>query len=181
MCDSCDLLVTCIRDDEGFHKLPQETCAPDRTCLGARCTSERNPICEEQLPFPCNDIGVFPDPFDCQIFHFCVPEDGGLKNYSMRCEGSFAYHAGSTFCQTRLENNVCFEYINQFPVDLCLYSGQTASLIQNPSIYYVCAQFSSDNPILYPFLFVCPHGGAYYNYECVLYFKRNLKMLMERF
>ncbi|KAI4455037.1 chitin binding peritrophin-a [Holotrichia oblita] len=181
MCDSCDTVVTCIRDDDGFHKLPLETCSSGESCLRAACTTEKNPQCEEELPFPCNDIGVFPNPYLCQIYHFCIPSqlDGSLISHRIQCDGNFGYHAGTTFCQTRLDNYVCSD--DKFPVDLCRNLGQNGALAENESIYYICAPFDATNEVLYPFLFVCPHGGSYWDYECHLDFEKNLSKLMKRF
>lgn len=181
MCDNCTSLVTCIRDEDGYHKLPLQTCSPGESCLRSACTSDRNPRCEPELPFPCNDIGVFPNPYLCRIYHFCVPNAGQLVNYRVECDGSFGYHAGTTFCQNRLDDYVCSEDELEFPVDLCLNPGQTNALPDNESIYYICAPFNATHPVLYPFLFVCPHGGRYWNYECHVAAEDNYHKIMSRF
>ncbi|GJQ81870.1 hypothetical protein Trydic_g9896 [Trypoxylus dichotomus] len=182
MCDNCEHLVICVGFENHFYKLPLQTCALNETCLGNRCTTDRNPKCESEPDFPCNDIGVFPNPFDCQTYHFCVKEnDGNLKEYRTKCDGNYGYHAGTTFCQTQLDNNACFQNEYQFPVDLCLHSGQNAALLQNPSIYYICARYSDTVEILYPFQFVCPHGGTYFNFECILARSENYNKLRRRF
>lgn len=184
MCEDCFTRVTCVGDEYGFTKIPLETCATDMTCLGSECTSDSNPGCYPGLTFTCNDIGVFPDPFDCQRYHFCVPQNpttpDTLNHYEALCDGSWGYHAGTTFCQTRLQNNNCYANSNHFPIELCQYSGQTNALSQNPTIYYICAQYSSTIDMLYPFQFVCPHGGTYNNFQCVTAFRQNLNRLMNR-
>lgn len=165
-CESCTNLVMCIDTEYGFMK-QYVTCPVGTSCLNNQCTKDRNPFCDgtAAIPFKCHVPGMYPDPFDCTKYHFCVPESYEIVNHTMRlkhfehsCQEDdtgvqYKYDPKSTYCKVKLDNG-CGEW----PVPLCPFEGFSNALEENMSLFYVCDLVDGH---LYPHLYVCPHGEQY--------------------
>ncbi|KAB0794102.1 hypothetical protein PPYR_13722 [Photinus pyralis] len=106
---------------------------------------------------------MFPDPFDCQAYHFCTPDKLDapvLQSTKAKCGdtsvGSYGYNPKTTFCSDKLSDAKCTD----FPVPICERMLQKGIISRNPTLYYVCLNHPllNDTSILYPFQMACPFG-----------------------
>ncbi|XP_022905174.1 uncharacterized protein [Onthophagus taurus] len=165
VCSSCNELAYCLESPEGFEIDHMGYCDEGKTCLRRDCTEEKNPLCQgdSNLAFPCHDEGMFPDPYDCHKYHFCVKDgEGNLVHYPATCSKGYGYDYDRLACTKKLRNNVCEDW----PIDLCTNLGETKAFSADKSYFYVCADYDETNNMLYPHLYVCPNGGSYDNYKC---------------
>lgn len=167
MCRNCNQAILCIGNgDGGFNEIDTETCNSSipETCLNGLCTIDSNPGCVEQakIIFPCNNKGMFPDPFDCRKYYICCTVG---KSEISTCDKDHAYDPLTTYCKTPLPNSTC----TNTPLPTCIKAGQLGSLTINPSIYYICQlKTTTDNKkVLYPMQYLCPNGKKFEEDHCV--------------
>ncbi|KAK5641482.1 hypothetical protein RI129_010029 [Pyrocoelia pectoralis] len=171
MCKTCKQSIYCLVDGDGFTEVPIADCTTISNCLNGTCLLGSNPQCETTLSFICRTPGMYPDPYDCKTFHHCVKpnksshENGALETFTDRCDGDYGYNALTTFCDVELDNSTCPKDNN---IAECKFKGQTDSLPENPSLYYICQYYSDDDYTLYPFIYSCRKGMIYdpYLYLC---------------
>ncbi|GLV40782.1 uncharacterized protein CBL_13715 [Carabus blaptoides fortunei] len=125
MCTNCTNSVYCVDVGGKFQSIPIETCLAGSSCSQGFCTNETNPLCVggSRVSFTCNDIGMFPDPFDCKVYHVCSEIGTDLKEFS--CSAKYAYDPISTYCKIQIPNG-CPAIP---PVPYCLKIGQTGPLL----------------------------------------------------
>lgn len=167
MCKSCKQVALCISDGEGgFKQVDTETCDSEKqqTCKNAKCTTEANPSCVEEISiaFPCTSKGVFPDPYNCKKYYICCVE-GNTRDVN-NCDKDHAYDPVTTYCKTPLKNQTCTE----LSVPKCTKPGQLDALVKNKSIYYICQMKTTEagQSILYPVQYLCPNGKSFVNNRC---------------
>jgi len=156
-CLDCSTLVLCVGVTGGFHTIPvmRANCSAGLVCEdGVGCVAQQ--YCT-QKPFECSDEGIFPDPYDCQLYHQCLIR-GGIMTHSVRsCEVyGTAYDQMLQRCGASMQSETC----TSSPVPKCYKHFEARALPNNPNIYYVCIA----NPvsrIIAPLLFKCPGGKLF--------------------
>lgn len=166
MCRNCKQAIYCIEGANGeFTEFETETCVLNQTCFNGNgtCTTAPNPGCDEvvKIPFPCNSKGMFPDPFNCKVYHICCNLGKSDEN---TCDKDYGYDPLTTYCKIPLIESACA----RTPIPACKNAGQVGAVDKNPSIYYICQlKTTTDNKkVLYPMQFLCPNGKHFINNHC---------------
>ncbi|CAH2038061.1 unnamed protein product, partial [Iphiclides podalirius] len=168
-CLNCTVAVTCVALPYGFLKVPLEVCSNGETCnahLGG-CSKKSVPECDvasQKHQHSCEQVGIFPDAFDCRKFHLCSPAEGlpdgrPADHRAALCPRHYGYNPMNAQCSVRLSNGQCSEK----PVPDCTEVGQTGPLTTSPNHYFVCLL---KRGILHPQVFICPHGWYFWNGFC---------------
>lgn len=173
MCKSCKKLVMCIESEGKYEEMDLQTCSKEQTCLNNECSEDPNPLCHtgDQGSFMCTATAMFPDPYNCNIYHICAKKSEAVNDNrdesnvdyyhaAMKCDDDYGYDPVSTYCKNPLKNNACPD---KLPVPTCQKLGQSGALI-NPSIYYICRL--TDSNTLEPELGLCPHGKKFIGGRC---------------
>ncbi|KAF5293611.1 hypothetical protein FQA39_LY03096 [Lamprigera yunnana] len=170
VCLNCSQSVYCQYNGYNYTVLYDEVCGWNSTCFNGTCTTRPNPKCDNitqvEPDFICRTPGMYPDPYDCRKYHYCVHSDynSSLLHFEAKCDCNYAYSANTTFCDRPISNSSC-GYIN-YPLPRCRNAGDTGSLWQNPSLYYICQYHPKANyNTLYPFMYACENGKTYNSYE----------------
>lgn len=164
MCNGCDQVYMCIPVGSGWIIEKLDDCKTDQgfTCLEStgNCTLDHNPKCYVDVTgyeFVCHQKGLFPDAFDCQKYHLCIPEI--LDNSTMKesimltCDSGFYYNTKTGVCSKKLTSGGnC-----PSPVPRCDAPGQSGNIVGNAALYYICMK-SETTSSYFPQMFVC--GGA---------------------
>ncbi|KAK5641476.1 hypothetical protein RI129_010023 [Pyrocoelia pectoralis] len=167
-CKSCSEVVQCACD--ATNKCTTSyvaTCASGKVCKNGNCVSGNTCIPSVQPKFICSSTGVFPDPYDCQAYHFCVrptpstdiadtpatcPDDDNGQKYG--------YNPITTFCSTKLVNNKC----SGMPIPPCKRRLDTGMVGNNPYLYYLCLNVTEggkQTDALYNYQFACQYGTKF--------------------
>lgn len=161
LCKDCETLVRCIADGAGFGRYPVAICnksAGEYCNKDYQCSTAPNPACaNEDYRLYCNDIGMFPDPFNCKKFFMCPYI--GYHGIAFRCGNDYAYNMVTTFCDIKLRH--CSNSV--LPVPFCQRTGQMGALA-NKSLWYICVFV---NGVITPQLHVCPNGKFFVDHTCV--------------
>ncbi|XP_061389595.1 uncharacterized protein LOC133324771 [Musca vetustissima] len=168
ICESCDLLATCVKHSTGWVNIPVETCDTQNgfycnSVLG-KCSNETGPChpISAEGNFPCTSHGVFPDPYDCQKYHMCYFVGPTLVSASVNCGGYKAFNPATGQCSLTLQHSVCQQ--QQF---VCDNAGDAHAWPMSPNIFYICkASTNQDERILYPSLYRCDDGEVFDGYNC---------------
>ncbi|CAG5051644.1 unnamed protein product [Parnassius apollo] len=168
-CQNCTHAVTCIPLPYGFLKVPLQVCSNGLTCNAhlRGCSSQAVPECEpvtQKHQHSCEQVGIFPDAYDCRKFHLCSPAEGlpggrPADHRTALCPRHYGYNPLNAQCSVKLSNGQCSEK----PVPDCTEVGQTGSLPTSPNHYYVCLLKHGD---LHPQIFICPHGWYFWGGFC---------------
>lgn len=168
ICESCDLLATCVKHSNGWVNIPVETCD---TQNGFYCNSQLGKCSNETGPchpfssegnFPCTSHGVFPDPYDCQKYHMCYFVGPTLVSASVECGGDKAFNPATGQCSLTLTHAVC-----QHQQFVCHNAGDANVWPMSQNIFYICkASSNQDERILYPTLYRCDDGEIFDGYYC---------------
>ncbi|XP_068632131.1 uncharacterized protein [Battus philenor] len=168
-CQNCTHSVTCIPLPYGFLKVPLQACADGQTCNAhdRGCSDQAVPECQQAAQkhrHSCEQIGIFPDAFDCRKFHLCSPAEGlpdgrPAEHRAALCPRHYGYNPSNAQCSVKLSNGQCLEK----PVPDCVVVGQTGSLVSSPNHYYVCLL---KRGALHPQVFICPHGWYFFDGFC---------------
>lgn len=112
------------------------------------------------ISFKCNTGGVFPDPFDCQTYHFCYADGSGeLVKVTSVCANESAFSAASGDCSAAVTDNLCLS-----PQFVC---GEMGAWPGNSNIFYVCTVVDFfDTLIANPQLFRCDAGLSFTDGIC---------------
>lgn len=158
MCASCKKSVYCIDYGGKYQNITMDTCDDTTNCYQGYCTNETNIPCVQgkKSEFICNDIGMFPNPYDCKAYHVCSKT--GVSAPQISCPAKYAYDPITTYCKISIPNGCP----TNPPVPYCLKIGQSGPLV-NKSIFYIC--IAKEN-VLIPQLFICPYGKTYLNNKC---------------
>lgn len=169
ICQSCELMATCVRIAGKWHTLPVEMCDAS---MGLYCNLEKRGCSNETSPchpfgyegnFECTSEGIFPDPYDCQRYHMCYKSGKELRSSSVDCGSDRAFSAQTGDCSLSLRDEVCQG--RQFK---CSSSGESAPWNGNRNIFYICkATYDLGERIIYPTLFRCAPGEYYNGRDCV--------------
>ncbi|XP_075973095.1 uncharacterized protein LOC142974565 [Anticarsia gemmatalis] len=168
-CQNCTLAVTCVPLPMGWLKVPLEECTDGFTCnahLG-KCTQDAVPECQattQEFVHTCEQVGIFPDAYDCRKFHLCSPPEGlpdgrPADHRAAFCPRHYAYNPATAQCSIPIVNGQC----SFKPVADCLTIGQHGVLFGSSNHYYVCL---TRNKILFPQVFICPHGWHFWGGFC---------------
>ncbi|XP_073839202.1 uncharacterized protein isoform X2 [Musca autumnalis] len=168
ICESCDLLATCVKHSTGWVNIPVETCDVQNgfycNSLLGKCSNETGPChpFSAEGNFPCTSHGVFPDPYDCQKYHMCYFVGPTLVSASVDCGGDKAFNPATGQCSLTLTHAVCQQ--QQF---VCENAGDAHGWPMSPNIFYICkASTNQDERILYPTLYRCDDGEVFDGYYC---------------
>ncbi|XP_052740368.1 uncharacterized protein LOC112056428 [Bicyclus anynana] len=168
-CQNCTHAVTCIPLPGGWLKVPLQQCTEGQTCNAhlKQCSTEAVPECDaetQQYRHVCEQVGIFPDAYDCRKFHLCSPPDGlpdgrPADHRTALCPRHYGYDPKTAQCSIQLQHGQC----NLKPVPNCTKVGQFGVLESSPNHYYVCI---SRHGTLYPQIFICPHGWHFWDTFC---------------
>lgn len=169
ICQSCELLATCIRIRGQWQTLPVEMCD---SSMGFYCNLEKQGCSNETSPchpfgyegnFACTSEGTFPDPYDCQRYHMCYRAGSVLVSASVDCGRDKAFSAQTGDCSLTLRDDVC-----QGKQYKCIHSGDSAHWHGNRNIFYICkVTLDLGERIMYPTLYRCAPGEVYNGRDCV--------------
>lgn len=168
ICESCDLLSTCVRHSNGWVNIPVETCDTQNgfycnARLGG-CSNATGPCHPFSFEgnFPCTSHGIFPDPYDCQKYHMCYFVGPTLVSASVDCGSDKAFNPATGQCSVTIEHAVCNQ--KQFN---CQNAGDAHAWPMSPNIFYICkATSNQDKRVLYPTLYRCEDGELFDGYFC---------------
>nr|XP_026488133.1 uncharacterized protein LOC113394893 isoform X1 [Vanessa tameamea] len=168
-CQNCTHAVSCIPLPVGWLKVPLQQCSNGQTCNAhlKECSSEAVPECDivtQKFQHICEQVGIFPDAYDCRKFHLCSPPDEfadgrPADHRAALCPRHYGYDPKIAQCSIKLKHGQC----DQRPVPSCKKVGQSGVLETSPHHYYVCL---SRHGNLYPQIFICPHGWYFWNNYC---------------
>lgn len=159
MCKTCDTLVRCVQEEGGLAEYVVEKCnttAGDYCYRDSECSSKFNPTCSvTNYTFLCTATGVFPDPFDCKKYYYCIKSNETFLKYDFSCGSNWTYNMISTYCDIQQES--CPFEEDKLPCPICGTAGQSGPL-ENRSIWYLC---TDKNGTLIPDLHLCANGMWY--------------------
>uniref|UniRef100_A0A8D8UZL7 Chitin-binding type-2 domain-containing protein n=1 Tax=Cacopsylla melanoneura TaxID=428564 RepID=A0A8D8UZL7_9HEMI len=169
-CESCSKLIFCVGEgtDKDLKRIELKSCnnTEGQYCsVGNGGCTDNHRACDifglENIN--CQDVGFFPDPFDCTSYHICSQDGESITGTRMHCKTGLAYDPLSTICRLKKSDRVCTES----PVPKCLTPLQMGALVENPTLYYICVY--TDKKELYPRLYRCPYGLMFdaINAQCV--------------
>ncbi|XP_068142550.1 uncharacterized protein [Drosophila tropicalis] len=171
ICESCELLATCVSHSSGWVNIPVESCDTDNgfycnARLGM-CSNETGPCHPFGLEgnFQCISQGIFPDPYDCQKYHMCYFVGATLVAATVDCGSDRAFNARTGQCSLTLQDPVCVQ--QQYS---CPFVGYVAPWPTNANIFYVCKspvkQNLNDTIVIYPSLHRCNDGEIFSDFVC---------------
>ncbi|XP_031352840.1 uncharacterized protein LOC116177844 [Photinus pyralis] len=168
-CKSCSEVVRCGCESPGINCRIHlvGTCSAGTVCEKGRCVMGSTPIPTEVPAFECSSSGIFPDPYDCESYHFCLPPKvvgEPLEHRAAKCTADGSQHYGynpiTTFCSTKLVNNKC----RANPIPFCKKPLDIGMVGKNPRLYYMCVNATMEGKItkiLYPYQFACEFGTKF--------------------
>lgn len=165
VCKECDEVYYCVQLP-GNKWLSQYMfdCPASTPCLASigNCSSLVNSNCSvtvEGFIFQCFQTGIFPDPYDCTVYHMCTPAGSEFVELKLKCDSGFAYNSLTTKCSIPITNGTCSTISPS-----CSKVGNTGPDPQNPSLYYVCLTYkdpvTSQNSII-PAILSCPNDQLF--------------------
>lgn len=118
-------------------------------CTDGVCSGTADAECSPDVSvseFVCTDNGYFPDPNDCQKFHFCV----GETDTQYVCSNNYVYSHEKTSCIRRKVSSDC-------AVIKCTYKTQFQYVVypKDPNVYGLCIR---DSPTI---VLKCPEGEQF--------------------
>ncbi|XP_059608033.1 uncharacterized protein LOC132255879 [Phlebotomus argentipes] len=169
ICYSCSVVAVCVPVDGEWLTIPIEECDTGGgffcnvnagSCSNA--SGPCNPIGHERN-FVCTSAGIFPDPYDCQVYHMCYQSGNSFGAINVECGGNYAYSVETGDCSITIDHHVCREHQYR-----CENVGDRAPWPGNPNIFYVCkAETREDGQrVLYPGLYRCGASEHFINNEC---------------
>lgn len=168
ICESCDLLSTCVKHSNGWVNIPVETCDTQNgffcNAQAGGCSNATGPCHPFSFEgnFPCTSHGIFPDPYDCQKYHMCYFVGPTLVSASVDCGSDKAFNPATGQCSLTIKHSVCHE--KQFK---CLNAGDAHAWPMSANIFYICkATSNQDERVLYPTLYRCDDGEIFDGYFC---------------
>ncbi|XP_055913820.1 uncharacterized protein LOC129947325 [Eupeodes corollae] len=169
ICETCELLATCVKMSHGYLTVPVETCDTDKgfycnVNLGA-CSNVTGP-CHPfgyEGNFVCTSQGVFPDPYDCQKYHMCYVAGTTLVSANIECGGDKAFNVETGECSLSITDSVCD--VMQYE---CPRVGFSAAWPNNKNLFYICKATTNDETrVLYPTLYRCGANEMFDGLDCV--------------
>nr|CAD7446533.1 unnamed protein product [Timema bartmani] len=108
----CNRVELCLDTGTSLDLIVMTKCVKGQTScnLSLRsCTSISD--CHPVIPFKCNMQGVFPDPYNCTLYHYCANREA--IPVTTRCGEGLAYDASTYACDLSVTSSVCRS--NQVP------------------------------------------------------------------
>lgn len=169
ICTTCDILSTCIKIGQTWQTISLEVCdaAKGLYCnqkLGS-CSNSTGPCNPIGQPgnFVCTSPGVFPDPYDCQLYHMCYTNGLNLVAINVNCGRNAAFNPTTGDCSLTTNASICSE-----PMFNCDIVGRMQAWPGNNNIFYVChAKMQNNDRILFPELHRCSSNEVFSNGECL--------------
>uniref|UniRef100_A0A1Y1LLE1 Chitin-binding type-2 domain-containing protein n=1 Tax=Photinus pyralis TaxID=7054 RepID=A0A1Y1LLE1_PHOPY len=148
-CSSCNQVVLCVQNEANFTEYPIASCGGNSSCSNGICIVGPNPQCDpvvevHNATFICRTTGMYPDPFDTQLFHHCVKtnnrscSEGPLEHFEDRCDCDHAYNARTTFCDLPIKD---YNYTVSIPE--CDHQGQSG-FFERKSIFVLRVSVPSE-------------------------------------
>ncbi len=169
ICQSCDLIATCVKVNNIWMTVPVERCDMDEGfyCnLNAQGCSNATGPCHPigfEGNFACTSEGVYPDPYDCQKYHMCYKAGSTLVSANIDCGADKAFSAATGDCSLYINSTTCIN--RQYD---CTNAGDSKSWPGNLNIFYICkARIDNSQRILYPTLYRCASGEVFNGRNCV--------------
>ncbi|XP_055691255.1 uncharacterized protein LOC129794528 [Lutzomyia longipalpis] len=171
ICYSCSVVGVCVLIDQQWHTIPIEECdtAGGYFCnvVAGTCSNASgpcNPVGHERN-FVCTAAGIFPDPYDCQMYHMCYRSGNSFGAINVECGGNSAFSVITGDCSITIDNHVCREHQYR-----CENVGDRGAWPGNSNIFYICkAEVLEDGRrVLYPGLYRCGPSEHFVNNECRL-------------
>lgn len=169
ICYSCSVVATCVRINDEWQTIPVAECDNDE---GMYCNIRQGGCSDLAGPcnsvghkqnFVCSSVGIFPDPYDCQKYHFCQQSGNSLGAINVECGGNSAFNPENGQCSLNLNSDVCLE--DQYQ---CERVGQQAAWPGNSNIFYVCKlEVTGNTSHLYPALYRCGPEETFNGTICV--------------
>lgn len=170
ICMTCEILATCVNRTSGWAAVPLEICdtAKGLFCnpTEGRCstaTGPCNPIGQSGR-FVCTSEGIFPDPYNCQMYHMCAQRaESTMVAANAVCGDNSAFDPATSGCNLNTASEVC-----TVPQFTCDNVGEMGAWPANPSIYYICMANTIDGVrFVFPNLYRCDKGQVFNGRECV--------------
>uniref|UniRef100_A0A182M4L3 Chitin-binding type-2 domain-containing protein n=1 Tax=Anopheles culicifacies TaxID=139723 RepID=A0A182M4L3_9DIPT len=166
-CSDCNTVAVCVKIGTVWETFWVEAC---NTAEGMYC-NEFEGGCSTTIgacnpggegAFECNTPGVFPDPFNCRLYHMCFQNGNNPVAINMDCGGA-AFSPATGDCSLPLNDTICMQ-----PQFNCSIVGQMDAWPGNSNIYYICAaEMVNGNRVLRPRLYRCPANQMFQNGQCV--------------
>ncbi|XP_049542588.1 uncharacterized protein LOC125955498, partial [Anopheles darlingi] len=168
ICYDCYTAAVCVKVGNSWETVLVESC---NTAEGLYCNEFEggcsaavgscNPLAADA--FECNVPGVYPDPFNCRLYHMCFLNGNNPVAISMDCGGA-AFSPATGDCSLPLNDTSC-----QTPQFNCDFAGQMNAWPGNNNIYYICAVEPNvnGNRVLRPRLYRCPPNEMFQDGRCV--------------
>lgn len=138
-----------------------------RTCKNNTGTCEPDGYyeCSELDKLECNNIGMFPSPFNSMEYFTCVAgPNNTLLKYVGECEPMYGFDPATKLCRRKEVNDN--RYTSSIPV--CREDTQTGPVPNNANIYYVCRKESVALGFNFiPQLYGCPFNHQFNGTRCV--------------
>lgn len=169
-CLSCTSAPVCINSFEGSVLFGSYICGDQDPktphCNKGVCTAERDETCTSEQPtssFVCTSNGYFPDPDDCQKFHFCVKS----KATDFSCSDNYVYSHQRNSCVRKILSSDCavikckysvpLEYV-AYPKDSSVYG---LCLRGYPTVVFKCDEGEQFDTKKSNCIFVCKKEGLF--------------------
>lgn len=167
ICVGCDLLGLCINRNGNWETIIVDTCDTlnGHVCnavVGA-CTNVTGPCNPNLGAFICTSPGIFPDPFDCQVYHVCFHSGNNLISMDLECSDKTAFNPQTGDCSLEATPEFCNVY-----AWTCERPGDMGPWRMNANIFYIC--IAADSPsgrVLFPQLYRCPALQIFDGEQCV--------------
>uniref|UniRef100_A0A182WMK3 Chitin-binding type-2 domain-containing protein n=1 Tax=Anopheles minimus TaxID=112268 RepID=A0A182WMK3_9DIPT len=166
-CSDCNTVAVCVKIGNSWETYWVESCSQT---AGLYC-NEFDGGCSDSLGscnptreggFECNTPGVFPDPYNCRLYHMCFLNGNNPVAIHMDCGGA-AFSPATGDCSLTLNDTVCLT-----PQFTCNVLGQMDAWPGNNNIYYICAaEMVNEVRVLRPRLYRCPANQMFQNGQCV--------------
>lgn len=156
-CKDCATLGFCLQQNNQWNFLEMGTCQTERgffcdeNALG--CVLAKECKLKTRGPkFECQNIGIYPDPYDCKFYHKC---NANNEDERLICPTGTAYSPASKSCSLSATAEICME-----PQYNCTQFGEMGAWPSDANIYYFCTIKLGDggDMIKYPMLYRCQDG-----------------------
>uniref|UniRef100_A0A0A9XJV7 Putative carbonic anhydrase-like protein 2 n=1 Tax=Lygus hesperus TaxID=30085 RepID=A0A0A9XJV7_LYGHE len=128
-------------------------CSGDTVCLSGKGCQKDDALLSRDRPFSCSDVGLFPDQYNCTIYHNCstsTTDPKGFFQTTVECTGGQIYSIKLRECTNITEVESCL------PGIYCHSDLEVGRLIDDNSIYYVCHTDAAYPGDLSPSFYACP-------------------------
>uniref|UniRef100_A0A336MXQ5 CSON007908 protein n=1 Tax=Culicoides sonorensis TaxID=179676 RepID=A0A336MXQ5_CULSO len=168
VCIGCEALAVCIKRNDRWETIPVEVCDKNNgfvcNVIEGACSNKTgpcNPI--NNGTFSCTSVGIFPDPYDCQLYHICLVNNNNIVSSPVECRDGSAFNPITGDCSLNINSDVCLDY-----GFTCTKPGDMGPWKFNPNIFYVCkADDDGSERVIYPELYKCDPNEVFVEDKCV--------------